>query len=195
MSYNQRREQGDRYIAHSNQIAMGLLISQNLIDVDFRMPSNKQDREEGIDQIIKVSPVSMAYRTRSYENKGFFLEGFTLRTSSFQGCGSELDKVRHGLYADYLLYGLADEEDSGLLHSAFLLDIKAIGAQIAAYPWLIDQATKGHSFVEFPYDDEFWPQPVIAGTWNLQKSRRNPVGVLRTNPPVISKTEEEKTNV
>ena len=108
MSYTKRREQGDRYISHSNQVAMGIMVENNLLDVDFKNPTPKEDREFGIDQFISVSPISLAFRTREFSNKDYFLEGFTLRTSTYQGMASEFDKVKFGLYADYLLYGLAD---------------------------------------------------------------------------------------
>lgn len=159
--YKESRNWADRYDSAMNQIGARIMYHNNLMGVIFQLPTDSEDRKQGIDMHVITEPIKFSYRVRQASALPYFYKGFTIRTSS-QGYPSELDKVQTDTYADYLLYGIAHPENYGEVIAAVMLDLKSIGALLRKDPSLIEKATKGKGFVEFQYDA--FPYPVVVGT-------------------------------
>ena len=165
MTYQSSRNWADAYLASQNQIACGLLIEKNLISVVFTPPTYAEDAISGVDTYIDIERLKMAYRVRKQAHHDYWRKGFTLRTSKRNGHLSELEKVMKGdaSYADYLLYSVAaeDEEEPGQLMCSALIDLKSVGAQLVAYPEILNAAHFGTGFVDLPYG--LFPSEVVMG--------------------------------
>lgn len=162
-TYQDARTWADAYQAQQRQIATGLLIHNNLINVIFTPPTYKQDAVLGVDDYIDIERMKVAYRVRKFQHYEFWRWGFTLRTSSKYGNPSELDKVmeQKADYADWMLYSVADEHDAGKLAVSALLDLKAIGAQLVAYPEILREANRSEYFIDLPY--AAFPSHIVMG--------------------------------
>jgi hypothetical protein len=146
-----------------DEIAANLIFEdRELFSVQCIQPTNYQDRKQGIDRIIKVLDTTMSYRVRNHEAERYWQVGFTIRTSAKWG-KSELQKVKEGIHARYLLYALAHEENYGEIKKARLIDLYSVANQLNQNESLILKATHGRDFVEFDYD--LFPSPVVVGTW------------------------------
>jgi hypothetical protein len=167
MNYQEARKWADRYNPHMNQIAAHLLYTNNLMSVEFSLPSLHEDRKQGIDMWVDTHRAKFSYRIRNADAKPYFLDGFTIRTAAKNG-KCELEKIHEDGYADFLLYALAHPDKYGEIECAVLIDIKAVGAQLNAFPHLIDNAKKGNGFIEFPYHN-FFPYPVVVGTYGVKE--------------------------
>ena len=154
---------GFRYQAQQRQIATGLLITKNLIDVVFIPPTYREDAVNGIDDYIDILRLKVAYRVRKWEHHEYWRHGFTLRTTKKYDYPSELEKVMQGdaSYADWMLYSVADEHDAGKLAVSALLDLKAIGAQLVQYPEILNEAKRTEYFIDLPY--AAFPEHIVMG--------------------------------
>lgn len=162
-TYQQSRNWADAYIPQQRQIATGLLIHTNSISVLFTPPTYKEDAISGIDDYIDIERLKVAYRVRKFAHHDYWRWGFTLRTSKKYGNLSELEKVmqKSASYADYMLYSVADEHEPGALMCSALIDLKSVGAQLVAYPEILNEAKWSDYFVDLPY--AAFPDPVIVG--------------------------------
>ncbi|MBT9540383.1 hypothetical protein [Thiobacillus sp.] len=162
MSYQTSRNWADAYLPQQNQIACGLLLEKNLISVVFTPPTYAEDAISGVDTYIDISRLKLAYRVRKQSDHDYWRKGFTLRTSKKNGHLSELEKVmaQSADYADYLLYSVADDEPGQLMCSC-LIDLKSCGAQLVAYPEILNKAHFGNGFVDLPY--ELFPDHIVMG--------------------------------
>lgn len=157
--YQTKRERSDLYVPAMNQMACETMILNNLLPIYFRNPTKAEDMRQGIDMHVDTEHVSLAYRTRSHRFKYFFLGGFTLRDT-------EIQKVMKGNYASYLFYALEHPSDIGELESGILIDMREVGWQLKTYPWLLDEASKNGSMVEFQYT--VFPYQIVAGLYGLE---------------------------
>jgi hypothetical protein len=162
-AYKEERKWSDGYIPAMNQLAAHLMFTNNLISVHFKEPTVWEDTKQGIDQYLQVDTSKMAYRTRAYRYLDYVLSGFTIRTS---GAVSELDKIKRGTYADYLLYAVEHPDNPGELAAGLLIDIKQVGWQLNTFPHILEQAKRGSAFVDLNYD--VFPYPVVVGTWGVK---------------------------
>lgn len=153
--YQKQRKRSDLYLPAMNQLAANILFQDALISVNFIPPTAFQDQRLGTDMFMEVDRIRLAYRTRSHKYMRYFLEGFTLRTPS------ELEKVKQGIYADYLLYAVEHPTNLGELDAGVLIDMKSVGAQLNTYPEILQKAVKGDGFIDINYDA--FPHPVLAG--------------------------------
>lgn len=163
-TYQESRNWADAYLAQQRQIATGLLIHTNSISVVFTPPTYKEDAVSGIDDYIDIERLKVAYRVRQAKHIDYWRWGFTLRVSKKYGHPSELEKVmaQSASYADYMLYSVADEHEPGQLLVSALIDLKAVGAQLVAYPEILTNEAKWSDyFVDLPY--AAFPDPVIVG--------------------------------
>lgn len=163
MSYQTSRNWADAYLPQQNQIACGLLIEKNLLSVVFTPPTFYEDARSGVDTYIDIERLKVAYRVRKQADHEYWRKGFTLRTSKRNGNLSELEKVMKGdaSYADFLLYSVADEDEPGQLMCSALIDLKSVGAQLVAYPEILNAAHFGTGFVDLPYG--LFPSEVVMG--------------------------------
>lgn len=162
-TYQDARTWADAYQAQQRQIATGLLIEKNLINVVFTPPTYREDAVSGIDDYIDIERMKVAYRVRKWVHHEYWRHGFTLRTTKKYSYPSELEKVMQGdaSYADWMLYSVADEHDAGKLAVSALIDLKSVGAQLTAYPGILNEAKRGEYFIDLPY--AAFPAPVIMG--------------------------------
>lgn len=162
-AYQDARTWADAYQAQQRQIATGLLIEKNLISVVFTPPTYREDAINGVDDYIDIERMKVAYRVRKFHHHEYWRWGFTLRTSSKYGNPSELDKVmeQKADYADWMLYSVADEEEPGKLLVSALLDLKSVGAQLAAYPEILKEANRSEYFIDLPY--AAFPSHIVMG--------------------------------
>lgn len=165
--YLNQREFADQYDNEMSQIACNILFSDpKLLSVFFRPPSLHEDRKLGIDQWVDVERMKISYRIRDTKFKPYFLSGFTIRNVSRFG-PTELEKIQTPDYADWLLYAVAHPSEYGVVDCAVLIDLKLLGAQLKAYPHLIEQATKGNGFLEFSYDA--FPSDPVVGVYGVKR--------------------------
>lgn len=162
-TYQDARKWADAYQPQQRQIATHLLIRGNLIEVIFTPPTYREDAVNGIDDYVDICRLKVAYRVRKWGDHEYWRHGFTLRTTKKYNYPSELEKVmaQQADYADWMLYSVADEHDAGKLAVSALLDLKAIGAQLVAYPEILNEAKRGEYFIDLPY--AAFPEPVIMG--------------------------------
>ena len=166
-SYNKQRAWSDQYIPMMNQVAANIIIQDpKLLSVYFKYPSLSEDRKLGIDMHLAMEPAKLSFRVRESKYLPYFCEGFTIRTVSGYG-PSELEKVQLDNYADFLLYAIADPSEYGEIDCAVLIDLKLLGAQLKAFPHLIEAAEKKDGFIDFKYDA--FPSEIVVGFWNTHK--------------------------
>lgn len=166
-TYADRRAWSNGYLNAMNMMAAELLQRNNLISPSFTTPTVYEDQRQGIDMYVDFERIKLAYRVRAYEALRFVLNGFTIRTT---GNTSELDKIRTGVHADFMLYGIASEADDGTLHAGILVDLKSVAVQLKRYPSILEKATVMTSFVEFSYDD--FPEEICVGWYGFTKKEK-----------------------
>jgi hypothetical protein len=162
-AYQDARTWADAYQAEQRQIATGLLITKNLINVVFTPPTYREDAVNGVDDYIDIERMKVAYRVRRAHQFEFWRWGFTLRTTKKYNYPSELEKVMEGnaSYADWMLYSVADEHDAGKLAISALIDLKSVGAQLVAYPEILREANRSEYFIDLPY--AAFPEHIVMG--------------------------------
>jgi hypothetical protein len=166
-SYNKQRAWSDQYNPMLNQVAANIIFNDpKLMNVWFKFPSLGEDRKLGIDMHLAMDSVKLSYRVREAKYLPFFCEGFTIRTTSGFG-PSELEKCQQDNYADFLLYAVAHPSEYGEIDAAVLIDLKLLGAQLKAFPHLIEAAEKKNGFIDFKYDD--FPSSIVVGMWNVKQ--------------------------
>lgn len=161
--YEERRAWADSFIAEQRQVATGILLTKNLISVIFTPPTYAEDAISGIDDYIDFTRLKVAYRVRKFSDYSYWRDGFTLRTSKKYGYPSELEKVMQqgASYADWLLYSVADEHEPGKIMASILIDLKSVGAQLKAYPQILNDAQRNNQFVDLSYSA--FPENIIGG--------------------------------
>lgn len=162
-TYQDARTWADAYQAQQRQIATGLLITKNLIDVVFTPPTYREDAVNGIDDYIDILRLKVAYRVRRNEHYKYWQNGFTLRTTKKYNYPSELEKVmeQNADYADWMLYSVADSDQPGQLLASALIDLKSVGAQLVTYPEILNEAKRTEYFIDLPYAS--FPDTIIMG--------------------------------
>jgi len=106
VAWHDRKAWSDRFIP-----AIKRIVGEHLIGVADR----DEDALHNTDLITLALPSDMriACRVRRYEYLAKYADEFTLRCSVPSGRDTEIDKLLAG-WGDYLFYGFADREESGL---------------------------------------------------------------------------------
>ncbi len=88
-----------------------ILNSKSYVFTKFVEATPKQDMEEGFDSIFSFPDVKIPIRIRDYKYLNY--RDITIRSRSYYGMRTEIDKLREG-FGDYYFYGWETKESNGI---------------------------------------------------------------------------------
>lgn len=177
MSYQIQRAYADSFNQQLSSSAEEFIYSQRLLELETRLSTKLEDQRQGTDAVTSANPITWAYRVRKPSAERYFHQEATLRYREF-------DKLLSGSYADYMIYGLEDQDSPLKLAKVKLLDMNLAAQQIRDDENLKDKilATEvsysgsQNSFLCLRYS--YFPEPI-----EIQQLDLRPFGGLSASYP------------